>query len=278
VNASGPPRQVAGVAPWKWGALLLGIVLLVLALVVRGSSSAAVARVAGTPITLSSFDSWLHSAAVSAHAGNKDLPPFAPSGGNLSRCMTFERDAASKGTTKTPGRAALRTLCRQYGVTLAEGVVEFLISAEWYLEEGTREHVRISASAVSKVMRSSFPHSSGLHQFLSSTGMNRSQARYEATVELTAERLEAAHAGATPTISPTQIASYYAANRSDIGKETLAQATPEIREVLVAQAQTPAVDSYMVTVEHYWQPRTSCSRGYRIAGYCRPTSRRCSRS
>jgi hypothetical protein len=165
-------------------------------------------------------------------------------------------------------RTAARSECSGLRAVLAEDVMEMLISGSWYMQQGAREHVQVSASAVNKALHGSFPKSGDLLHFLGTEGMTRSQLQYEAKAGLIAQKLTARHSGPTPTITATQIANYYNQNRSSIGNETLAKATPAIRAALISQAQAPTLDAYLARVQSYYLARTSCARGYRIAGYC----------
>jgi hypothetical protein len=244
------------------------VVLLVVALVVAGGSSSSVATVDGHPISLSSYRDWLRAAAVSAHAGDSAVPAFVPDAPAYARCISFERAATSK-SGSTPSAATLRSDCRVIRTTLAEEVMQFLLDNQWFLDQGAREGVTISAAQVQKALHTSFPKTTGLTQFLNSNGLSRSDLEYEARAALVAQRLTSRHSGPTPTITPAQITSYYNQHRSQIGTETLAQATPAIRLTLIAQAQAPALNAWMSKLQKYFQPRTECAVGYRIAYYCR---------
>lgn len=266
-------RAVAGISAWRWLALAASAGLLVAAIALSGAGSAPVARIAGQPVSFQSFEHWLAAAAVSAHASDSQLPAALPVGPRYSGCVSSLRAAlARSGTHATPPSAAsLRSECHSYLVSLAEGVIGFLISAHWYLDQAAREHVSVPAATVQAAMRRSFPKRAGLLRFLSASRLSESDLRFEAHVALVAQRLDALHSGPTPTISRAQITSYYDANRSQLHGETLAQATPAIRQLLIEQAQAPALDSYLQRVQRYWRARTYCARGYRVAEYCRST-------
>jgi hypothetical protein len=126
----------------------------------------------------------------------------------------------------------------------------------------------VSALQVKSSLHSSFPQSSGLLHFLGSSGLDEADLEFEVRAYLTGQALIAHHGVSTPTITAAQIAAYYAANRSQIGNETLAQATPDIREALIDEAEAPKVDPYLSSVQRYWAQRTVCAPGYRIASYC----------
>jgi hypothetical protein len=261
-------RSFVGVERWRWLALLVGVVLLVVAFVTSGSSTATVARVAGKPIGLTSYRHWVAVSAVSAHASDASLPPFVPDAPSYSRCIAFERAAEVKAHKSVPSEATLRTDCSSLRTSLAESAVELLVSGQWILDQGVREHVTPSAAQVRSALHSSFPKASGLVHFLSTSKLSRADLEFELRVALTGNQLSARHSGATPTVTAAQISAYYTANRSQIGNETLQQATPAIRQALIAQAQAPAVEAYLTGVQKYWLQRTTCARGYRITNYC----------
>jgi hypothetical protein len=218
---------------------------------------------------MTSYRDWLRAAAVSAHAGDSAVPAFVPDAPGYSRCISFERSAASKSGSKVPSESTLRSDCSVIRATLAEEVMQFLLDSQWFLDQGTREGVTVSATQVQKALHSSFPKTTGLTQFLNSNGLSRSDLEFEARAALVAQKLTTRHSGPTPTITSAQIASYYNKNRSQIGNETLAQATPAIRQTLISQAQAPTLNAWMGKLQKYFQPRTECAAGYRIAHYCR---------
>jgi hypothetical protein len=261
-------RPIARAALWKWTALAAAAAALVAAVLAAGSTQA-VATVDGDAITLASYQDWLQAAAVSTNSSNSEFPPFVPDAPSYPRCVSFERAAATKSGGAAPSAAALRSACGQIRVTLAEEAMQFLLSGQWFLDQAAREHVTVSAQEVQRALHSSFPKTTGLTQFLNSNGLSRGDLEFEARTALLAGKLSARHSGPTPTISAAQIASYYQANRSQIGNQTLAQATPAIRQALIASAQAPTFNAWLATVQRYYQPRTICARGYRIAFYCR---------
>jgi len=250
-------------------ALVAAVALLVIAFVAAGSATPAVATVDGQNITLPTFQDWLKAAAVSAHSSDSEVPAFVPDAPSYSRCVAFEQKALSKGSSKAPSVTTLRTDCGELRATLAEEVMQFLLGGEWFLDQGAREHLSVSAAQVQRAMHSSFPKATGLTEFLNDNGLSRSDLEYEARAALMAQQLSARHSGPTPTISASEISSYYNSNRSEMGNDTLEQATPAIRAALIEAAQAPTFDAWMSTVQKYFQPRTVCAAGYRIAYYCR---------
>jgi hypothetical protein len=266
-STASPTRTFADVAIWQWLALAAAIVLLIVALATQGSSTKRVATVNGTAITLGDYQRWLNAAATSEHATSSSLPGFLPDAPNYTRCIAFLRSQATKSGANVT-QSTLRTDCEAYRLALAESVVQFLISSHWFLEEGVREHVNIAPAQIRSQMHGSFPTSSGLVHFLNTSGLSRSDLEFEARVYLVAQRLNQLHGGPVPTITDAQISSYYTKNKSSFGSTTLTQATPTIRQALIAQAQAPTLNRYLQKIQSYFQPRTSCAPGYRIVTYC----------
>ena len=261
-------RSIAGVELWRWLAALLAVALLVVAFVAGGSSTAAVAKVDGKPITLDTYRHWLVASAVSAHASNASLPAFVPDAPSYTRCIAFERQAATKGGKKAPSDATLLNACKTLRVDLAESVIGLLVGGQWVLDQAAREHVTVSAAQVQSSLHRSFSNTSGLTQYLQTSKLSRSELEYQVRIGLTLQQLDRLHSGPTPNITAAQISSYYNANRSQI-KETLAQATPAIRSLLISQAQAPRLNPYLANMQTYWLKRTTCAEGYRLASYCR---------
>ncbi len=226
------------------------------------------ATVDGQGISLASYHDWLKAAAVSAHSGDKYLPAFVPDAPKYPRCIAYERTALGK-TGKSQSVATLRSFCSDLRVTLAEDVMEFLLSARWFLDEGSREGVSVSAAQVQKAMHSSIPKTAGLKEFLSTNGLTSDDLQYEARTALIAEKLSERHTGPTPTITSTEISDYYTKYHSEMDGESLAKATPAIREILVETAQAPTYDAWTSKIQKHFQPLTVCAPGYRIGYYCK---------
>ncbi|MHB8696175.1 MAG: hypothetical protein ACYDHH_33605 [Solirubrobacteraceae bacterium] len=260
-------RRLAGAAAWQWLSLLGAAVLLVLAFVLSSSSQANVANVDGQQVPITTFNRWMLASAASGHSSSSVLPGFIPDAPQYSRCVAFERSAAPK-STATVSDATLRKGCAAYRTTLAESTMQFLISGKWLLDQAAREHVSVTPAQVQAQTQKSFSSSGGLVHFLTSSHLSRADLAYEARIALVAQGLNARHAGATPTITATQISSYYTTNHTSFGTATLAQATAFIRQLLIAQAQAPAINAYLQRLQRFYQPRTTCAPGYRLALYC----------
>jgi hypothetical protein len=261
-------RSVAGVAVWRLALLAIGVAALIVALVASGSSSAqTVARIDGTQVTVQTFDHWLKSSAIAAHASSSTIPAFPPDAPAYTRCSAFI-DAAQVKSGKHPTAATLLRDCKQLRTALAEEVMQLLISSNWILHEGVLEGVHVTLAQVQTAVHSSLPKT-GLVNYLKGNGLSRADLEWEARVSLIAQRLSQRHAGPAPTITAAQIQQFYTANRTAIGNETLLQATPAIRQTLIIQAQAPTVQKYLSQVQKRFQPLTSCASGYRVAYYCK---------
>ena len=252
--------------------LVAAVALLLAACLVGHSSSAAVATVDGQRISLASYQEWMESAAASVHTSDSAIPSFVPDAPGYTRCIAFERTALTKKSSKAPTTSTLRTDCSDIRAVLAEEVMGFLLAAQWYLDEGQREGISVSADQVQKALHKSFPKTTGLNTFLNSSKLSRGDLEFEVRAELVAQKLSARHSGPTPKITSAQITSYYNKNRSEMGKDTLAQATSVIRQTLIEEAQAPTLDAWSAKVEKNLQPHTTCAPGYRIAYYCRGTA------
>jgi len=263
-------RSIAGVALWRWMALLLAAVLLVIALAGSGSSSPTVANVDGHVITLADYQQWLSALSETAHKSDSAVPPFSPDAPGYARCIAYEQAAARKSHAKVPNESTLRSSCSALRVALAENVVETLINGWWVLDQGAREHVSVSAAQVQRSVNSSLPKNTSLATLLAQSHLSRADLDFEAQVALTEQQLSDRHSGPTPKITAAQISAYYSANTSEMDGETLAQATPAIRDTLIGEKEEPVFQTYFTdTVQRYFQPLTTCSPGYRIAVYCR---------
>jgi len=263
-------RPVAGVATWRWLLLVIGVVALVLAFATKSSSKTQpVATVDGQEISLQTFDHWLKSSAIAAHSSSSSIPNFVPDAPGYVKCIQYIHQAAVKAKKTVSDTTALSD-CHQLREALAEEVMQLLISSYWILHEGQLEGVSVTQAQIDDAVHKSLPKT-GLVSYLKGNGLSREDLAFEAKVSLIAQKLSSRHAGATPTITAAQIQQFYNANKSSLGSETLAQATPAIKQELIAEAQAPAVEKYLTTVQQRFQPRTTCARGYRVAYYCKKT-------
>jgi hypothetical protein len=247
----------------------VGAAALIVAIATSGSSSAqTVATVDGQPITIQTFNHWLKSSAIAAHSSSSSIPPFVPDAPAYVRCIRFINTAQAK-AGKHPSPTTLLSDCKQLRTALAEEVMQLLISSYWILHEGAQEGISVSQTQINNAVHSSLPKT-GLVNYLKGNGLSRADLSFEAKVSLIAQKLSQRHAGPTPTITQAQIEQFYNANKSSIGNETLAQATPAIKQELIVEAQAPTVEKYLAQVQKHFQPKTRCARGYRVAYYCRP--------
>jgi hypothetical protein len=264
-------RPLAGVAIWRWLLAVVGIAALVVAIVSSGKTtkSPTVAKVDGLPITLATFNHWLESSAIAAHSSSSTIPPFVPDAPAYTRCIRFVNAAQVK-AGKHPAATTLLSDCKQLRAALGEEVMQLLISSQWILDEGRSEGITVTPAQIQTAVHSSFPKT-GLVSYLKGNGLSRADLTFEAKVSLIAQKLSQRHAGATPTITSAEIQQFYTANKSQIGKETLAQATPAIKQELIVEAQAPAVEKYLSQVQKRFEPGTTCAVGYRVAYYCSAT-------
>jgi hypothetical protein len=269
-------RPVGGAEAWLWGLLVVGLAAFAVALVIvlggKTTTTTEVAAIDGQPITLVTYDHWLAAAAHSAHTSNAAYPNFAPDAPSYSRCAAYVKTATTKSGTAAPSAATLLTDCRDIEASLASDVMQILVSGQWILQEGTRQRVTIPAAKIDtslqSAIKSTFSKGSGLTQFLQSSGEDRSDLRYQVQVSLTAQQLEAQHAGHVPTITAAQISAYFTAHPAAYKGKTLAQATAAIRTTLEQSAASAIVARYLAALHAYWSPRTTCATGYRIAYFC----------
>jgi hypothetical protein len=176
----------------RWLALGGGVALLVIALVAPIGSAASVAQVGGQAITFNEYRDWLGAAAVSAHSSDHSLPPFPPDAPSYGRCVAFEQRATAAGKSR-PSARTLRGACRLLLLEESESTVGTLISSQWIIDQGQREHVRVTAAAMQSAMHKSFAKSGTLARFLAQNGLTRVQLDRELRAELIAQRLSALH-------------------------------------------------------------------------------------
>jgi parvulin-like peptidyl-prolyl isomerase len=186
-----------------------------------------VAEVAGTPITLKSFNHWMDVAAA-VYAQNSgqpavdpgDPPTFAP-------CVAAGRKAGLGQTN-----AQLRTACRQLYTTLSKTTMQFLIQSAWYQAEAASRHIDVTDAQVQQALKRAkqqqFRTDATFNAYLAEQGESVQDIFYRMKVSMIFQRLAAAQGAAS--VTPAQIQAYYNRHKASF-------ATPETRTINVVLAK-----------------------------------------
>jgi len=212
--------------------------------------SDSVAKVGDTSITKTQFNHWLTAAAKqqAQTTGQKPQDVVAPDPPNFTACVAAKgKQPVPKGTPK-PSTTALKAQCKQEYEGLRDQTMQFLISAQWLLQESKKRNITASDKEVQTTFqqqkKQSFPKEADYQKFLASSGQTETDLLYRVRLSVLTNKLQQSIIKNKGTVTDAQIAAYYNKN-----KQRFAQ--PETRDLLVilnpkqakAQAALKAVKS-----------------------------------
>jgi foldase protein PrsA len=212
--------------------------------------SNAVAKVGDTAITKAEFNHWLTAAAKqqAQTTGQKPADVVAPDPPNFTQCVAAKSKQKVPKGTPTPQPAALKAQCKQEYEGLRDQTMQFLISAQWLLQESKSRKITASDKEVQTTFqqqkKQSFPKEADYQKFLASSGQTESDLLYRVRLSVLTNKLQQAIIKDKGKVTDAQITDYYNKN-----KKRFAQ--PETRDLLVvlnpkkpqAQAALKALNS-----------------------------------
>lgn len=178
----------------------------------------AVATVGGTVITKAQFNHWISSAAKqSAQQSGSPSAAIVPDPPNYDKCIAaMELTASAPGSPK-PNRSTLKQQCEQEYDSLRDQTMQFLISAQWLMQEAKLRHVTVSDTAVNasfeQQKKQAFPKQSQYEAFLQSTGQTQDDLVFRVRLSLLTNALQEEIVKTAKPVSQADIADYYARNK-----------------------------------------------------------------
>jgi hypothetical protein len=162
----------------------------------------------------------------------------------------------------TPGLSA---------VQLERKALGFLITADWLQGEAAAQGVAVSPSEVDATYKELLggPVGQSFASSLKRRGLSRADELLELRLDKLAAKLRSKIVARYNAVSTAQIADYYHAHTSQFeghgGRpQTLAAATPAIRETLLQAGQQRQVNVFVAAYRQRWKLRTTCWPGYVI--------------
>ena len=172
----------------------------------------AVAMVSHTPIPFSAFNYWMKNAvARSAHTnGGKAVVPVPP---KYTACVASKKAIQAQSQAPLSSAAVLRSDCRAERAALVDGVMAFLISAQWIFQEASKLGVTVNAeelrSEFGALNRKVFSPRE-FKAFLARSGDTVPDLLLREIIELSFARIEKkVTSEATATVTDGAIAHYY---------------------------------------------------------------------
>src|SRR3954451_17505568 len=217
--------------------LLILAMLVVSAALVAGCGgdsvpSDSVAKVGDTKITKSDFNHWLTAAAKqqAQTTGQKPQDVVAPDPPNFTQCVAAKAKQKPPKGTPQPKPADLKAQCKQEYTGLRDQTMQFLISAQWLLQESKKRNITASDKEVQTTFqqqkKQSFPKEAQYQKFLQSSGQTESDLLYRVSISVLTNKLQQSIVKGKGKVTDAQITDYYNKN-----KKRFAQ--PETRDLLV---------------------------------------------
>jgi uncharacterized protein YcfL len=156
-------------------------------------------------------------------------------------------------------------------VQLEQKALAFLITADWLQAEAVARGVVVSPSEVNLTYQelANGPTGQAFASSLPRRGMTRADELLQLRIQMLTHKLKAKIAAGYNGASVAQIAGYYHAHASQFQghghrQQTLAAATPAIRQTLLQAGQEQRVSAFVATFRQRWKGRTTCQPGYVI--------------
>jgi parvulin-like peptidyl-prolyl isomerase len=220
---------------------LLTVVVIVIAILLFTASNndvpkGSVAKVAGTSISLATYNHWMTAAANGSATGGEATP--VPDPPNYLACITRLQAKAPKPTKKVPAQSvsALKAECASQYKTLQGQALNYLLTAQWVINESASLGVQVSDAQVKKQFLAEkaqqFPTAAAFQSYSQSTGQTVSDLLLRTKVEMLATDIKQKIDGKVH-VTEQDLLNYYRENPSLYGSSAK-------RNVLVISTKTKA--------------------------------------
>ena len=206
-----------------------------------------VVRVGDASIKKDTFNHWLNVVALTSAAqtdpaaAQKGVKPKVtiPQPPDFAACVANKAKTAPKPAKgqPTPTTAQFKTQCKQEYEGLRDQVLQFLISAQWFEQEGADQGIKVTDAEVKtqfdKIKKQSFPKDADFQKFLVSSGQQESDLMYRVKIDTLTNKLRTKITKGKDKVAPAQIAAYYNKNKARF-------AQPEKRDLRIVLTKATA--------------------------------------
>jgi parvulin-like peptidyl-prolyl isomerase len=211
--------------------------------------SGSVAKVGDENITKDEFTHWLTAAAKqqAQSTGQKPSDIVVPDPPNFTACVAAKaKQPVPKGVPK-PDPKSLKTQCQQEYDGLKSQTLQFLISAEWLLQEAKARKITATDKEVQTTFqqqkKQSFPKEADYKKFLATSGQSETDLLYRVRLSVLTNKLQESIVKSKGEVTQQQIQDYY-----DKNKQRFAQ--PETRDLLVVLTpKKPTADTALKQIK-----------------------------
>ena len=194
--------------------------------------SDSVAKVGGTDITKAEFNHWLLAGAKqqAQTTGQKPQDVVLPDPPNFTACVAAKSKQKVPKGVPTPKPADLKNQCKQEYDGLRDQTLQFLISAQWLLQETKNRKITATDAEVKTTFeqqkKQSFPKEADYQKFIQSSGQTEADLLYRVKLSVLTNKLQQSIIKGQGKVSDADVTNYYNKN-----KQRFAQ--PETRDLLV---------------------------------------------
>ncbi|MEX2194064.1 MAG: peptidyl-prolyl cis-trans isomerase [Thermoleophilaceae bacterium] len=218
----------------KLSLLAVGASLAATALVVTGCGNDvppnAVAKVGDTVIKKSEFDRWLNAAARGSQPPGSEVQVSVPDPPNFTKCAATKKEQPVPEGAQQPTDQQLKDQCKAEYDSLKEQVMQFLVSAEWILQEAGDRGIEVTDAEVMQQFEDqkeqSFPDDEAYKEFLEVSGQTEQDLLFRVRLDVISNKVRQEVLEGKSEVSNDDVRAYYEEN-----KERFAQ--PERRDLAV---------------------------------------------
>jgi foldase protein PrsA len=244
--------------------------------------SGSVAKVGDTEITKEQFNHWLTAAArqqAQGQPGQEAGAVTVPDPPNFTKCVQAKQGQPTPKGAAKPQPAQLKSQCKQEYDGLKEQTMQFLISAQWLIQEAGKRGVKATDAQVQKTFedqkKQAFPKEKDYQKFLQTSGRTEADLLFQVKLSVLTNALQAKVVEGKGEPSQDEIAKYYDKNKKRFS-------TPESRDLLVvltkkeakakqALAQLKKGSAWKAVVKKFSEDTASKSQGGKLPGVTQGT-------
>ena len=195
----------------------------------------AVAKVGDTVIKKSEFDRWLTAAARGSQPPGEGGEVSVPDPPNYTKCVAAKKKQPVPEGAQKPTDQQLKDQCKAEYDSLKEQVMQFLVSAQWILQEADERGIEVSDAEVKKQFddqkEQSFPDDKAYKEFLETSGQTEQDLLFRVRLDVISNKVRQEVLKGKSEVSNEDVKAYYEEN-----KERFAQ--PERRDLAVVLTKT----------------------------------------
>jgi foldase protein PrsA len=216
--------------------VIAAAVLGVVALPGCGNSvpAGAVAKVGDTTITQDQFDKWMN-IAVSGQSQAPGGASAAPDPPDFEKCVAAKKKTPVPKGQQKPSDDALKKQCKSEYEQLKKEVMQFLIQAEWVVQEADKRNIKVKPAEVQKALEDQkkqvFPNEKQYQQFLKNSGMTEEDVLFRVRLNELNQRLQQDALEEAPKVTDEDVTNYYEKHKNNF-------AQPERRDLRVVLTKT----------------------------------------